>query len=107
VQPSRIDLNREQAGLGVPLPEPKRAREIRPRSIFETNFFGLVRMKRAVVPKHATPGEWSHHKHRRRAWPSADAYGALRPTPKHEVEGYSESPPTSSVRVASGSRHRA
>src|SRR4029434_9440489 len=61
------------------------------RAIFETNFFGLIRMTRAVVP----------HMRRQRSGRIINIgsvlgflsmpYGALYAATKHAVEGYSES----------------
>jgi NAD(P)-dependent dehydrogenase (short-subunit alcohol dehydrogenase family) len=87
----RIDVLVNNAGFGV---APAGAEEIsieQARSIFETNFFGIVRMTRAVVP------------HMRRAGRGRIInigsvlgflpmpYGALYAASKHAIEGYSES----------------
>jgi NAD(P)-dependent dehydrogenase (short-subunit alcohol dehydrogenase family) len=87
----RIDLLVNNAGFGVSPAGAEESSIEQARSIFETNFFGTVRMTRAVVP------------HMRRAGRGRIInigsvlgflpmpYGALYAASKHAVEGYSES----------------
>jgi NAD(P)-dependent dehydrogenase (short-subunit alcohol dehydrogenase family) len=87
----RIDLLVNNAGFGVAPAGAEESSIEQARSIFETNFFGIVRMTRAVVP------------HMRRAGSGRIInigsvlgflpmpYGALYAASKHAVEGYSES----------------
>jgi hypothetical protein len=80
-----------RAGSVSPPPERKRARSNRHARFFETNFFGVVRMTRAVVP----------HMRRRGSGRIINIgsvlgllpmpYGALYAASKHAIEGYSES----------------
>jgi NAD(P)-dependent dehydrogenase (short-subunit alcohol dehydrogenase family) len=87
----RIDVLVNNAGFGL---APAGAEEVsmgQARSIFETNFFGVIRMTRAVLP------------HMRRAGRGRIInigsvlgflpmpYGALYAASKHAIEGYSES----------------
>src|SRR5690349_22887147 len=85
----RIDLLVNNAGFGVAPAGAEESSIEQARSIFETNFFGIVRMTRAVVP------------HMRRAGSGRIInigsvlgflpmpYGALYAASKHAVEGYS------------------
>jgi NAD(P)-dependent dehydrogenase (short-subunit alcohol dehydrogenase family) len=87
----RIDLLVNNAGFSVAPAGAEESSIEQARSIFETNFFGLVRMTRAVAP------------HMRRAGRGRIInigsvlgflpmpYGALYAASKHAVEGYSES----------------
>src|ERR1051325_7891794 len=87
----RIDLLVNNAGFGIAPAAAEESSIEQARSIFETNFFGLVRMTRAVVP----------HMRRQRAGRIINIgsvlgflpmpYGALYAATKHAVEGYSES----------------
>jgi NAD(P)-dependent dehydrogenase (short-subunit alcohol dehydrogenase family) len=87
----RIDLLVNNAGFGVAPAGAEESSLGQARSIFETNFFGLVRMTRAVVP----------HMRRQRSGRIINIgsvlgflpmpYGALYAATKHAVEGYSES----------------
>ena len=87
----RIDLLVNNAGLGVAPAGAEESSIEQARAIFDTNFFGVVRMTRAVVP---------HMRHQRRGrilnigsvlglLPMP--YGALYAATKHAIEGYSES----------------
>jgi NAD(P)-dependent dehydrogenase (short-subunit alcohol dehydrogenase family) len=87
----RIDVLVNNAGFGVAPGGAEESSIEQARSIFETNFFGIVQMTRAVVP------------HMRRAGRGRIInigsvlgflpmpYGALYAASKHAVEGYSES----------------
>jgi NAD(P)-dependent dehydrogenase (short-subunit alcohol dehydrogenase family) len=86
-----IDLLVNNAGFGIAPAAAEESSIEQARSIFETNFFGIVRMTRAVVP----------HMRRRRAGRIVNIgsvlgflpmpYAALYAATKHAVEGYSES----------------
>jgi NAD(P)-dependent dehydrogenase (short-subunit alcohol dehydrogenase family) len=86
-----IDLLVNNAGFGVAPAGAEESSIEQARSIFETNFFGLIRMTRAVVP----------HMRRQRSGRIINIgsvlgllpmpYGALYAATKHAVEGYSES----------------
>jgi len=87
----RIDLLVNNAGFGIAPGAAEESSIEQARSIFETNFFGIVRMTRAVVP----------HMRRQRAGRIVNIgsvlgflpapYAALYAATKHAVEGYSES----------------
>ena len=87
----RIDLLVNNAGFSIAPAGAEESSIAQARSIFETNFFGLVRMTRAVVP----------HMRRQRAGRIINIgsvlgflpapYAALYAATKHAVEGYSES----------------
>jgi NAD(P)-dependent dehydrogenase (short-subunit alcohol dehydrogenase family) len=87
----RIDLLVNNAGFGVAPGGAEESSIEQARAIFETNFFGLIRMTRAVVP----------HMRRQASGRIINIgsvlgflpmpYGALYAATKHAVEGYSES----------------
>ena len=87
----RIDLLVNNAGFGVAPAGAEESSIDQAKAIFETNFFGLIRMTRAVVP----------HMRRQRNGRIINIgsvlgflpmpYGALYAATKHAVEGYSES----------------
>jgi NAD(P)-dependent dehydrogenase (short-subunit alcohol dehydrogenase family) len=87
----RIDLLVNNAGFGVAPAGAEESSIEQARSIFDTNFFGMIRMTRAVVP----------HMRRQRSGRIINIgsvlgllpmpYGALYAATKHAVEGYSES----------------
>jgi len=87
----RIDLLVNNAGFGIAAGAAEENSIEQARSIFETNFFGIVRMTRAVVP----------HMRRQGAGRIINIgsvlsflpmpYAALYAATKHAVEGYSES----------------
>jgi NAD(P)-dependent dehydrogenase (short-subunit alcohol dehydrogenase family) len=87
----RIDLVVNNAGFGVAPGGAEESSIAQARSIFDTNFFGIVRMTRAVVP----------HMRRQGAGRIINIgsvlgflpmpYGALYAATKHAIEGYSES----------------
>ena len=87
----RIDLLVNNAGFGVAPGGAEESSLEQARAIFDTNFFGIVRMTRAVVP----------HMRRQGAGRIINIgsvlgflplpFGALYAATKHAVEGYSES----------------
>jgi NAD(P)-dependent dehydrogenase (short-subunit alcohol dehydrogenase family) len=87
----RIDLLVNNAGFGVAPGGAEESSMEQAHAIFETNFFGILRMTRAVVP----------HMRRQGAGRIINIgsvlgflpmpYGALYAATKHAVEGYSES----------------
>src|SRR5438128_1066023 len=87
----RIDLLVNNAGFGVAPAGAEESSIEQARAIFDTNFFGIVRMTRAVVP----------HMRRQGAGRIINIgsvlgflpmpYGALYAATKHAIEGYSES----------------
>ena len=87
----RIDLLVNNAGFGVAPGGAEESSIEQARSIFETNFFGIIRMTRAVVP----------HMRKQRSGRIINIgsvlgflpmpYGALYAATKHAIEGYSES----------------
>ena len=87
----RIDLLVNNAGFGVAPGGAEESSIEQARSIFDTNFFGIVRMTRAVVP----------HMRRRGSGRIINIgsvlgflpmpFGALYAATKHALEGYSES----------------
>ncbi|MFA7293681.1 MAG: SDR family NAD(P)-dependent oxidoreductase, partial [Rhodocyclaceae bacterium] len=87
----RIDLLVNNAGFGVAPAGAEESSIEQARAIFETNFFGIVRMTRAVVPH-------MRHQGRGRIINIGSVLGLL-PMPymalyaatKHAIEGYSES----------------
>src|SRR5438094_4410634 len=87
----RIDLLVNNAGFGVAPAGAEESSLDQARSIFETNFFGLVRMTRAVVPhmRRQGSGRIINNGSVRGFLPMP--YGALYAATKHAVEGYSES----------------
>jgi NAD(P)-dependent dehydrogenase (short-subunit alcohol dehydrogenase family) len=87
----QIDLLVNNAGFGLAPAAAEESSLAQARSIFDTNFFGMVRMVRAVVP----------HMRRRGAGRIINIgsvlgflpmpFGALYAASKHAIEGYSES----------------
>ncbi|WP_157275473.1 oxidoreductase [Pelomonas sp. Root1444] len=87
----RIDLLVNNAGFGVAPAGAEESSIEQAQAIFDTNFFGIVRMTRAVLP----------HMREQRAGRIINIgsvlgllpmpYGALYAATKHAVEGYSES----------------
>jgi NAD(P)-dependent dehydrogenase (short-subunit alcohol dehydrogenase family) len=87
----RIDVLVNNAGFGVAPAAAEESSIEQARSIFDTNFFGIVRMTRAVVP----------HMRQQRSGRIINIgsvlgflpmpYAALYAATKHAVEGYSES----------------
>jgi NAD(P)-dependent dehydrogenase (short-subunit alcohol dehydrogenase family) len=87
----RIDVLVNNAGFGVAPAGAEESSIEQARSIFETNFFGLVRMTRAVVPhmRHQGYGRIINIGSVLGFLPMP--YGALYAATKHAIEGYSES----------------
>ena len=86
----RIDLLVNNAGFGVAPAGAEESSLGQARSIFETNFFGLVRMTRAVVPHMRRQGSGRIINIGSVLGFLPMPYGALYAATKHAVEGYSE-----------------
>jgi NAD(P)-dependent dehydrogenase (short-subunit alcohol dehydrogenase family) len=87
----RVDLLVNNAGFGVAPAGAEESSIDQARSIFETNFFGLVRMTRAVVPHMRRQGSGRIINIGSVLGFLPMPYGALYAATKHAVEGYSES----------------
>jgi NAD(P)-dependent dehydrogenase (short-subunit alcohol dehydrogenase family) len=87
----RIDLLVNNAGFGVAPAGAEESSINQARSIFETNFFGLIRMTRAVVPQMRRQGNGRIINIGSVLGFLPMPYGALYAATKHAVEGYSES----------------
>src|SRR5438034_1245007 len=87
----RIDLLVNNAGFGVAPGGAEESSIDQARSIFETNFFGLIRMTRAVVPHMRRQGSGRIINFAPVLGVVPTPYGALYAATKHAVEGYSES----------------
>ncbi|MGH6644760.1 MAG: oxidoreductase, partial [Bradyrhizobium sp.] len=87
----RIDLLVNNAGFGVAPAGAEESSIEQARSIFETNFFGIVRMTRAVVPHMRQQGGGRIINIGSVLGFLPMPYGALYAATKHAVEGYSES----------------
>ena len=87
----RIDLLVNNAGFGVAPGAAEESSMEQARAIFETNFFGLVRMTRAVVPHMRQQGSGRIINISSVLGLLPMPYGALYAATKHAVEGYSES----------------
>jgi NAD(P)-dependent dehydrogenase (short-subunit alcohol dehydrogenase family) len=87
----RIDLLVNNAGFGVAPAGAEESSIEQARSIFETNFFGIVRMTRAVVPHMRRQGGGRIINIGSVLGLLPMPYGALYSATKHAVEGYSES----------------
>jgi NAD(P)-dependent dehydrogenase (short-subunit alcohol dehydrogenase family) len=87
----RIDLLVNNAGFSVAPAGAEESSMEQARSIFETNFFGLVRMARAVVPhmRHQGSGRIINIGSVLGFLPRP--FNALYAATKHAIEGYSES----------------
>jgi NAD(P)-dependent dehydrogenase (short-subunit alcohol dehydrogenase family) len=87
----RIDLLVNNAGFSIAPAGAEESSIEQARSIFETNFFGLVRMTRAVVPhmRHQGGGRIVNIGSVLGFLPAP--YMALYAATKHAIEGYSES----------------
>ncbi|SFS14130.1 Short-chain dehydrogenase [Dyella sp. OK004] len=87
----RIDLLVNNAGFGVAPAGAEESSIEQAKAIFETNFFGLVRMTRAVVPHMRRLGSGRIINIGSVLGFLPMPYGALYAATKHAVEGYSES----------------
>jgi NAD(P)-dependent dehydrogenase (short-subunit alcohol dehydrogenase family) len=87
----RIDLLVNNAGFGVAPAAAEESSIEQARAIFETNFFGLIRMTRAVVPHMRQQGSGRIINIGSVLGFLPMPYGALYAATKHAVEGYSES----------------
>src|SRR5207253_2963694 len=87
----RIDLLVNNAGFGVSPATAEESSIEQARSIFETNFFGLVRMTRAVLPHMRRQGSGRIINIGSVLGFLPLPYGALYAATKHAIEGYSES----------------
>jgi NAD(P)-dependent dehydrogenase (short-subunit alcohol dehydrogenase family) len=87
----RIDLLVNNAGIGVAPAGAEESSLEQARAIFDTNFFGLVRMTRAVVPHMRAQGTGRILNIGSVLGFLPAPYMALYAATKHAVEGYSES----------------
>ncbi|MES2072943.1 MAG: oxidoreductase [Pseudomonadota bacterium] len=87
----RIDLLVNNAGFGVAPAGAEESSIEQAKAIFETNFFGLIRMTRAVVPHMRRQGNGRILNIGSVLGFLPMPYGALYAATKHAVEGYSES----------------
>src|SRR5947209_13231946 len=87
----RIDLLVNNAGFGVAPAGAEESSIDQARAIFETNFFGLLRMTRAVVPHMRRQGIGRIINIGSVLGFLPMPYGALYAATKHAIEGYSES----------------
>src|SRR5215217_4953893 len=87
----RIDLLVNNAGFGVAPAGAEESSMEQAKAIFETNFFGLIRMTRAIVPHMRRQGSGRIINIGSVLGFLPMPYGALYAATKHAVEGYSES----------------
>jgi NAD(P)-dependent dehydrogenase (short-subunit alcohol dehydrogenase family) len=87
----RIDLLVNNAGFGIAPAGAEESSIEQAKAIFETNFFGLIRMTRAVVPHMRRQGNGRIINIGSVLGFLPMPYGALYAATKHAVEGYSES----------------
>ena len=87
----RIDLLVNNAGFGVAPAAAEESSVEQARSIFDTNFMGIVRMTRAVVPHMRQQGSGRIVNIGSVLGFLPMPYGALYAATKHAIEGYSES----------------
>ena len=87
----QIDLLVNNAGFGVAPAAAEESSIEQAQSIFDTNFFGLVRMIRAVVPHMKLKGSGRIINIGSVLGFLPMPYGALYAATKHAIEGYSES----------------
>lgn len=87
----RIDLLVNNAGVGVGLAGDEESSVAQAQSIFDTNFFGTVRMTRAVVPRLRRQGSGRILNMGSGLGITPMPYMAIYSASKHALEGYSES----------------
>jgi NAD(P)-dependent dehydrogenase (short-subunit alcohol dehydrogenase family) len=87
----RIDLLVNNAGVGVAPAGAEESSIEQAQSIFDTNFFGVVRMTRAVLPHMRLQGRGRIINIGSVLGFLPMPYGALYAATKHAIEGYSES----------------
>jgi NAD(P)-dependent dehydrogenase (short-subunit alcohol dehydrogenase family) len=87
----RIDLLVNNAGYGISAAAAEESSIEQAKTIFDTNFFGIVRMTRAVVPHMRRQGTGRIINIGSVLGLIPMPYGALYAATKHAVEGYSES----------------
>jgi NAD(P)-dependent dehydrogenase (short-subunit alcohol dehydrogenase family) len=87
----RIDLLVNNAGFGVAPAGAEESSIAQAQSIFDTNFFGIVRMTRAVLPHMRKQGAGRIINIGSVLGLLPMPYGALYAATKHAIEGYSES----------------
>lgn len=87
----RIDLLVNNAGFGTAPAGAEESSIAQAQAIFDTNFFGIVRMTRAVVPQMRRQGSGRIINIGSVLGFLPSPYGALYAATKHAVEGYSES----------------
>lgn len=87
----RVDLLVNNAGFGTAPAAAEESSITQAKAIFETNFFGLVRMTRALVPHMRRKGSGRIVNISSVLGFLPMPYGALYAASKHAVEGYSES----------------
>ncbi len=87
----RIDLLVNNAGFGVAPAGAEESSIEQAKAIFETNFFGLIRMTRAVVPHMRRQGSGRIINIGSVLGFLPMPYGALYAATKHAIEGYSQS----------------
>ena len=90
-QEGRVDLLVNNAGFGVAPAGAEESSIDQAKAIFETNFFGLIRMTRAVLPYMRRQGNGRIINIGSVLGFLPMPYGALYAATKHAVEGYSES----------------
>lgn len=87
----RIDLLVNNAGFGVAPAGAEESSVAQAQAIFDTNFFGVVRMTRAVLPHMRKQGSGRIINIGSVLGLLPMPYGALYAATKHAIEGYSES----------------
>jgi NAD(P)-dependent dehydrogenase (short-subunit alcohol dehydrogenase family) len=87
----RIDLLVNNAGFGVAPAGAEESSIDQARAIFDTNFFGMIRMTRAVLPHMRLQGSGRIINIGSVLGFLPMPYGALYAATKHAIEGYSES----------------
>jgi NAD(P)-dependent dehydrogenase (short-subunit alcohol dehydrogenase family) len=87
----RIDVLVNNAGFGVAPAGAEESSIEQAQSIFDTNFFGIVRMTRATVPQMRKQGHGRIINIGSVLGFMPMPYGALYAATKHAIEGYSES----------------